>query len=412
MKGKLLWVGDAVAATGFSRITHQVLDVLREEWEVVVLGINYWGDPHEFPYQIFPAARGVGDDPFGFKRLGAIASQERPDLIVTLTDPWHMPRYLTEAGNCPVVASVMVDGLNCRGLGMNGAAVTIFCTEFGLQQAADGGYQGRAMVIPLGVDLDVYKPTDKVHARKSLGLPPALHEAGFIVGNVNRNQPRKRLDLTVRWFAEWCRENEHEDAYLYMHVAPTRDQGWNLGQLAQYYGIANRLIYAEPDMMAGVSEEALAVIYSAFDVQVTTTQGEGFGLTTLEGMACGTPQIVPEWAALAEICGAAALQVPCTSTAATPNNINAIGGIADREDFIGCLERVYQEPALRAELSAAGMSLAQNPCYRWRQIGELYGSVIDQAINPVTRMQTVGAGSGENETLRRGGDGANAASDR
>ena len=407
MKRKLLWVGDAVAATGFSRITHEVLKVLAEVWEIHVIGINHWGDPAgeyvegafelEFPYPIYPASRGRGDDPFGSKRLGRIATDLKPDVIVVLTDPWHMPRYIKQAGNCPIVGSVMVDGLNCRGFGMNGSAAVIFPTEFGIEQAKLGGYQGAGAVIPLGVDVEVYGPHDRVHARKALAMPPGLYEEGFIVGNVNRNQPRKRLDLTIAYFAEWCREYDHPDAYLHLHVPPTGDQGWDLGQLAQYYGIASKLIYAEPEIYRGCSEATLSMIYSAFDIQITTTQGEGFGLTTLEGMACGIPQIIPQWAALPEICGDAALHVPCPTTYSTPANINAIGGVPDREEFIGCLERLYQEPELRAELGAHGMSVAQQDCYRWRQVGELYGSVIDQAINPVTRFQGL-ARDGKNNT--------------
>lgn len=401
---KLLWVGDAACSTGFSRVTHHVLEEIRKTWNVSVLGVNYHGDPHEYEYPIYPAG-GAGYDPFGFGRLGKIASKIRPDLIVLLTDPWHVPRYLKKAGNCPVIASVMVDGLNCRGSGMNGSLAAIFCTEFGIEQAKQGGYQGRAAVIPLGVDLDVYRPMGRATARTSLGLPPAIVEDGFIVGNVNRNQPRKRMDLSVRYFARWMREHNRDDAYLYLHVSPTGDQGWDLNQLARYYGIASHLIFVEPDMFTGVSERALAAAYSAFDVQISTTQGEGFGLTTLEGMACGAPQIVPDWSALGEIVEDAALRVPCTSTASTPQMINAIGGIADEAEFIGCLERMYTEPALRARLSARGIQLAAQECYRWPRIGQQYVSIIDQSMNPVARLEHTGSvESGTHEAARRGAD--------
>ncbi len=40
-KPKLLWVGDATVATGFAKVTHNVLDVLKEHWDVSVLGLNY-----------------------------------------------------------------------------------------------------------------------------------------------------------------------------------------------------------------------------------------------------------------------------------------------------------------------------------------------------------------------------------
>ena len=63
---KILWYGDACSNTGFARVTHSVLDHLSKEHEVVVLGINYTGDPHEYPYKIVGlygmtlAASGVG----------------------------------------------------------------------------------------------------------------------------------------------------------------------------------------------------------------------------------------------------------------------------------------------------------------------------------------------------------------
>jgi hypothetical protein len=59
-------------------------------------------------------------------------------------------------------------------------------------------------VVPLGVDTDIYKPGDKSAARKKLGIAP-VKDTDFIVCNVNRNQNRKRIDLTILYFAEWIR---------------------------------------------------------------------------------------------------------------------------------------------------------------------------------------------------------------
>lgn len=396
---RLLWIGDAVAATGFARATHYILDVLRHDWDVHVLGINYHGDPHDYPYPIWPA-RALRGDVFGVARTGRIINQLKPDVVVVLNDPWNIPAYVREAGNANVIAFLAVDGKNCRGSALNGILAAIFWTEFGVTEAQNGGYQGKAGVVPLGVDLDIYKPMDKAEVRKALGLPPKVRN-GFIVGNVNRNQPRKRLDLTMMWFTDWVRDRKIDDAYLYLHVAPTGDQGIDVDQLGQYLGIMNRLIIAEPDIGMGVTEERLAQTYNAFDVQVTTTQGEGFGLTTLEGQACGIPQIVPDWAALGEICADSALLVPCTSLACTPNNINAIGGIADRTEFVACLDRVYREESLRADLRRRAIENAGRDCYRWPQIGAQMGRLIDQALQPI--RPRVGDG-GEDQTERRGLD--------
>ena len=53
---KILWYGDAVSNTGFARVTHSVLDHLKKEHEVVLYGINYQGDPHDYPFKIYPGA--------------------------------------------------------------------------------------------------------------------------------------------------------------------------------------------------------------------------------------------------------------------------------------------------------------------------------------------------------------------
>jgi glycosyltransferase involved in cell wall biosynthesis len=412
-KGKLLWIGDAAVSTGFAKVTHGVLEELRHEWDISVLGINYTGDPHPYPFDIYPARElAFRDDAFGVSRSPRLITRLKPDLIVVLNDPWNVPAYMKKAGNCPVIASMAVDGLNCRSRQLNGLAHAVFWTEFGLEQARRGGYQGSASVIPLGVDLEVYKPADKAEARRLLGLPPKLQTEGYIVGNVNRNQPRKRLDLTIQYFAEWIRTKDIGDAYLYLHVAPTGDQGYDVSQLAQYYGVASRIIMSEPDIGQGVSEEMLAMTYSAFDCQITTSQGEGFGLTTLEGMACGVPQILPDWAALGEIFADAALLVPCTSTACTPNMINAIGGIADRWEFMECLDRLYRSEAAREDLRQRGIQLAARSCYRWPTIGQAFGRAIVEALDPTTLSRGALGGEDTAQGSRGRGDAAQAASDR
>ena len=376
---RLLWIGDAGCQSGFAKATHFTLDVLREAFDVAVIGINYRGDPHTYPYPIFPA--GIKGDPFGINRLDDVVARFSPEVIVIQNDPWNIPRYMKRFGDqWPVIAALAVDGKNCRGRGLNGLTLAVFWTQFALGEARAGGYAGHAAVVPLGVDLDLYQPQPKAEARLLLGLPSKFKSA-FIVGNVNRNQLRKRLDLTIEYFAEWIRRTQITDAYLFLHVAPTGDDAHDCQQLAGYYGIANRLIYVEPEVFNGVDEVAMPRIYSAFDVQMTTTQGEGWGLTTMEGMACGVPQIVPQWAALGEWCGDAAVQIPCPTTCVTPNRINSIGGVPDREATIAALDRLYRDRAFYDEHQQRGYDLVRRPEYRWRDIGEEFTAVVEQALN-------------------------------
>jgi hypothetical protein len=55
-----------------------------------------------------------------------------------------------------------------------------------------------------------------------------LKEEDFIVFNGNRNQFRKRIDITISAFAEFAKERPN--AKLYLHMG-TKDQGWDVMQV-------------------------------------------------------------------------------------------------------------------------------------------------------------------------------------
>jgi D-inositol-3-phosphate glycosyltransferase len=383
MQKKLLWVGDAVVSSGFARATHHILNTVREQWGVEVLGINYLGDPHAHPYPIFPCY--PGGDAFGVKRVRNLVEARKPDLIVIQQDPWNFPAYLKELKGLrtPVVGAVAVDGKNCRGKALEGLAHAIFWTKFGEEEARAGGWTGPSSVIPLGVDLRVYRPLTHELARKELGLDQKLPSDAFIVGNVNRNQPRKRLDLTVEYFCRWVAEHDVRNAYLYLHVAPTGDRGYDLAQLAHYYGLQKRLILATPEIGYGVTEESMALVYNSFSLQVSTTQGEGWGLTHQEGMACGAPQIAPDWSALGEWGAEGAMQlIPCPTTSVTPDKINVVGGVPDREAFVEALQAIYCDPQRLTLLAQRGYRKVLQPEYRWENIGRRYLEVLEQVPLP------------------------------
>jgi D-inositol-3-phosphate glycosyltransferase len=350
---------------------------------VTALGINYLGDPHDLPYKVYPCHDYYGGDAFGTYRLPKLAAKIKPDVIVIQQDPWNFPAYFTELKKAkidiPVIGAVAVDGKNCRGRALRDVSLAAFWTQFGRDEAVKGGYEGETAIIPLGVDLDIYHPMDKAEARKRCGLK-GVHATGFIVGNVNRNQPRKRLDLTIQYFAEWVKTYNIADAYLLFHVAPTGDRGYDIEQLMNYYGVFDRLILSTPEIGKGVSENALCSLYNSFDVQVSTTQGEGWGLTTMEGMACGIPQIVPDWSALGEWADAAML-VPCIrENIVTPDNINAIGGTPSSLHFIESLHNVYSSEGLRDEMRRNGLKLASAPDFRWEQIAYSWLNLVNDFV--------------------------------
>jgi D-inositol-3-phosphate glycosyltransferase len=378
-KKRLLWIGDAVAPTGFATVTHGILDHLHEIWDVHVLGINYLGDPHDYPYRIYPAS--LGGDTGGVGRLPGLLASLQPDLVCILLDPWLVPRYLDpiKQANIPVVAYMPVDALHMResfSTYLSNLDVAVLYTEFGRQQLTMAGMETETEIIPHGVDQKLFKPLPQKKARQELHLPLDA----YIVGVVGRNQPRKRLDLTMEYFAEWAKDKP-DTVRLYLHCA-MKDIGWDLLDLADYYGIDDRLIITSLEMTAmnGVPRYIMPLVYNSFDVQLSTTAGEGWGLGNMEGMACGIPQIVPEWSALAEWPRPAVYYVPCTTTQAHTGGINTIGGLPDKWATIEALEYTYQHETVRRELRTKSIELVRQPRFEWATIARQFHTVFTKLV--------------------------------
>jgi glycosyltransferase involved in cell wall biosynthesis len=75
--------------------------------------------------------------------------------------------------------------------------------------------------------------------------------------------------------------------------------------LGQALGIpADNMAFVDPvSYRFGISQDDLAGIYSAMDVFLGTSYGEGFGVPTIEAQACGVPVIVSDFAASKELVG-------------------------------------------------------------------------------------------------------------
>jgi glycosyltransferase involved in cell wall biosynthesis len=385
---RLLWIGDAVCETGFAKCTHETLEGLRQKYEVSVLGLNYRGDPHPYPYGIYPAW--AGGDMFGVGRIKDVMRRVKPHVVVIQNDPWNIPVYLQAIENLDIkdaprpvlVGAIAVDGGNCRGWALNGLDHVIFWTKYAEFEAIKGGLVKPSTVIPLGVDLDVFSPGDRLQAlREVVQLSERdVPDGTFIVGNVNRNQPRKRLDLTIRYFAEWIKEYDVRDAMLFLHVAPTGDLGYDCDQLMGYYGLQGKTILAEPPVFRGVPEEYVVATLRCFSVQVNTGVGEGWGLPTMEGMACGIPQIAGRWSALGEWAKDAAYLVGCEPVCSL-NKINTIGGEVRRQEFIEALDAMYRDESLREMCRTRGLELVNRDEYRWSNIAERFTREVDTAFD-------------------------------
>lgn len=388
----ILWIGDAACGSGFGRASSEILRhmvMLPEQIKVRVIGVNYRGEPHNEPYQIHPAIN--GGDPLGMGQLRKLVPTYQPNLVVVQTNPWNVPYYVKALhiadpeGRIPMVGIIAVEGRNCVGSNLNGLRKAIFWTEFARQEALAQGMTVPSAVVGLGVDTRQFYPGDRQEARQALGLPSPCMDA-FIVGNVNRNQNRKRLDLSVIYFTEWWKRAGRPNAYLYLHALGGSSTRVDLDQLGQYCGLYDvdpegqrhgRLILSEPrDEFMGVSDDTVRVIYQAMDVHVNTGYGEGWGLTTLESMACGVANMAGDIAALGEWAREGCVLVPTDQEGVMPDVRNMIGAAPNREAFITELDQLYRDEDVRMAWEFRALRLATDSQFNWRNLAAQYAQEI------------------------------------
>ncbi len=311
-KPKILWCGDIVAMTGFARVTENVLSRIRDNFEIVVLGNNWWGDPNPLQdfYKMYPSSNRYQQAPFGEERIREVVEKENPDVVFTINDMWiineqykriqdlHQQKKFKFVGYAPMDSYGWIGGLADTA---NDWDAIISYTEFGAREFIQAGIKKPIAVIPHGVTPGQFYPEDKIEARKKLGLKEDL----FIVFNGNRNQFRKRIDITIKAFAQFAVNKPEAQLYLHMGL---KDQGWDVMPLfaremmRQGLDPNNRIIMTtQTPHPPNVPVDMLNTIYNAVDIGVNTCKGEGWGLVSHEHAACRVAQVVPDHTSCKEI---------------------------------------------------------------------------------------------------------------
>ena len=146
-------------------------------------------------------------------------------------------------------------------------------------------------IVPCGVNLELFKPMDKLSVRRHLGF----HVNDLIVLYVGRYTPVKGPDRLLQSFSYLTRpslprlvmvggDGEHSSMFK------------QLQSKAKMLHIENRLMFA-----GRVDQEILPQYYNAADVLVVPSYYESFGLVALEALACGTPVVTTSVGAMEDI---------------------------------------------------------------------------------------------------------------
>ena len=383
---KILWYGDAVSNTGFGRVTHSILEHLHEKHEVVVFGINYTGDPHTYPFKIYPASAANPADRFGIGRIQAVVEVEKPDYVICLNDIWIVNQVwerihlLKDRLKFKFIAYFPIDS-EWYPLSMVRYIPDFdFAITFTIEQAqrimAHGIKPERFGVIPHGLDTGKFFEIDKNEARDRLGLP----KDKFIVFNGNRNQPRKRIDQTVKAFCEFAVGKE--DVLLYLNMG-AKDLGWSIKELFETEMKRRGLdptakIALTPNMnyMHAPPDEHLNLIYNAVDVGINTADGEGWGLVPFEHAQTRKAQLVPNHTSSADIWKNSAELIDVAAWV-TDKDLGVERGLIDYKHAAKLLNKLYESEDYREQVANKCFQVTQNPSYRWDKVAEGFIKAIE-----------------------------------
>jgi len=200
----------------------------------------------------------------------------------------------------------------------------------------------------------LYRPLGRAEAmrfvRDRFGLPER-----FILF-VSTIEPRKNVQGLLRAYRQFL-----DDYKLDVGLALAGARGWLFEEVFQ---LVDELDLRQACHFLGkVSREELLYLYNAARCLAHPAFYEGFGLTPLEAMACGTPTVVSNVSSLPEVVGDAALLVD-------PE---------DEEELIVALWRLVTDDDLWAELRDKGFKRAR--AFSWdktaRRTLEVYRRVVE-----------------------------------
>jgi glycosyltransferase involved in cell wall biosynthesis len=315
---RILWYSNApFAPTGYGTQTAQVVQrLIKEKHEVAIhamYGIegmaSIWNGIKLYPRGMSP----YSDDVLVAHWMDwANGNRDIPAMLMTLFDVWVLKSPSLE--QVPNIASwVPIDHAPCP------PEVLAWCnrpnvkpiamSKFGLEMLQNAGVD--AMYAPHAFE-DVFVPTPKLNNGRGEFTGRQLMEVDedrFVVmmnaANKGQNPSRKSFGENILAFAIFAQDRP--DALLYLHTERDGAMGGiNLVHLLEACGVKPEQ-YKIVDPYAyrtGFPQQALAALYTASDVLLACSMGEGFGIPVIEAQACGTRVIVSDYTAQPELVGA------------------------------------------------------------------------------------------------------------
>jgi len=241
-------------------------------------------------WKLFPV-KGFGSP----ELIRSLIKAEKPDFLWLMTDPrffgpiWEIDNEIRKT--TPIIYYHVWDNypypkFNAPAYHSNDTIVAISrLTEDIVKTVAP---DVKSYYLPHAVDTKIFKPKSRKEVDGFLKLNGINPEKKKIFFWNNRNARRKQSGSLIWWFKELLAEVGHDKAMLIMHTDPKDPHGPDLIANLEDLGLVDGQIFISNQKLP---EHMLSAFYNMADCTINIADAEGFGLSSLESLACGTPII-------------------------------------------------------------------------------------------------------------------------
>ena len=215
----------------------------------------------------------------------------RPDVLWFMTDPrffawlWEMEDEIRK--NVPMIYYHVWDNypypkFNKKFYDSNDVVCTISKVTDDIVRNVSPDV--KCIRVPHTVDTNIFKKKSQAELsslRSKLGPKDKM----MFFWN-NRNARRKQSGTLVFWFKEFLDQVGHDKAVLIMHTEPKDPNGQDLEHILRELDLVDGQVLLSTQKMP---PDELSKVYSYVDCTINIADAEGFGLATLEAIACETP---------------------------------------------------------------------------------------------------------------------------
>ncbi len=384
-------VGLFVSGTGFTRVFETLFAQLSKHFSIHWMGIGYKGPvtPHEH-YTLYPV-NAAGGDIYGAYGAAALSAALDVNSIFLLTDFYLLKNYrrplqpLKEKG-IKLVAYVPLDGYFTDSTLIEDCLFLdelVLYNQWALQEVAAAGEKyiaekksGNIKLPALsyiyhGTDTAAFSAATTSHKKQELKTAlfnvPDAAESIFIL-NANRFNERKDIPATIAAFAK-ALPRFNSPAYLCLHTPNLQAHvSTNLLTVIENSGCKDSILL-NPLGDDYCTNEALTQLYTACDIGVNTSLGEGWGMISFEHAACGAAQLVPGHTAPADLWKDAAIIIPTQKNIQL--NTNPFLMYSVNTDALATeLAHLVNDKEHLNKTTAACLALAKKEMFSWQKIAE------------------------------------------